>query len=127
MYFSSNKEASFNIYSSKSIGGEFQKAISLGDSINTPNYEADVFIDPNESYIIFCAERKGSLGQGDLYISFKKPDGAWTKSKNMGQLVNSKEHEFCPYVSKDGKYLFYTRNGDIYWIDAKIIEHYRNE
>jgi hypothetical protein len=47
-----------------------QPAISLSDFINTPHYEADVFIDPGESYIIFCANRPDGLGEGDPYISF---------------------------------------------------------
>ncbi len=132
MYFSSNVNASpdsknsdFDIYYSKSINGEFQKAIRLGESINTSSYEADVFIDPSENYIIFCANRKDGLGRGDLYISFKNIDGTWTKSKNMGKLINSENHELCPFVSKDGKYFFYTSNEDIYWADAKIFEDFR--
>ena len=134
MYFSSNVKApeerkryDFDIYYSKVVDGRFQKAISLGDSINTPYYEADVFVDPNESYIIFCATRQDGQGRGDLYISFKKPDGTWTESKNMGRLINSQNHELCPVVSKDGKYLFFTSNEDIYWVDAKIIDELRRE
>ncbi|AXT20778.1 hypothetical protein D7030_11590 [Flavobacteriaceae bacterium AU392] len=122
MYFSSNKNrSSFDIYTSKFVDGEFQKPIALSDSINTSNYEADVFIDPNESYIIFCANRPEGLGRGDLYISFKNTDGTWTKSINMGEKINTKGHELCPFVSKDGKYLFYTSNQDIYWVSAEII------
>ncbi|MCF6298052.1 MAG: glycoside hydrolase [Flavobacteriaceae bacterium] len=126
MYFSSNKVGSnFDIYSSKVIDGEFQKAIPLNDSINTPAYEADVFIAPDESYIIFCATRQDGLGRGDLYISFKNTDGTWAKSVNMGERINTKNHELCPFVSKDGKYLFYTSNQDIYWVSAEILESYK--
>lgn len=127
MYFSSNKNgSSFDIYYSKVLDGEFQKAVPLSDSINTSAYEADVFIDPEESYIIFCATREDGLGRGDLYISFKNTNGTWTKSKNMGDRINTKNHELCPFVSKDGKYFFYTSNKDIYWVDAKIIDQYRS-
>ncbi|MGD1839998.1 MAG: hypothetical protein ACFB0B_03755 [Thermonemataceae bacterium] len=128
MYFSSNVQApkerkyDFDIYASKSIDGEFQKAVLLSESINTPSYEADVFIDPKESYIIFCANREEGLGEGDLYISFKQSDGSWTKSKNMGKAINSDKHELCPFVSKDGKYFFYTSNKDIYWVSTAIID-----
>lgn len=135
MYFSSNKGASegiqnfssnhHDIYRSQNVDGEFQKAVSLGNSVNTSEYEGDVFIDPNERYIIFCGIRKEGLGNGDLYISFKKDDGSWTKSKNMGEPINSESNEFCPFMSKDGKYLFYASKGDIYWVDGKIIEQYR--
>jgi hypothetical protein len=127
MYFSSNKVgANFDIYSSKFIDGEFEKPIPLSDSINSPNYEADVFIAPDESYIIFCGTRQDGLGSGDLYISFKNTDdGTWSKSVNMGERINTKNHELCPFVSKDGKYLFYTSNKDIYWVSTKIFEDYK--
>ncbi len=128
MYFSSNKisseekQSDFDIYYSKSIDGEFQKAIKLGDSINTPNYEADVFVAPDETYLIFCARRPDGLGRGDLYISFKNTDGTWAKSINMGDKINTEKHELCPFVSKDGKYFFYTSDQDIYWVSSKVIE-----
>ncbi|MEM9525123.1 MAG: hypothetical protein AAGA31_00875 [Bacteroidota bacterium] len=127
MYFSSNKKVpgrvddNFDIYFSKSVNGVFQKAVRLGDAINTKHYEADVFIAPDESYIIFCATRPDGLGRGDLYISFKKSDGTWSESMNMGDKINTEGHELCPFVSNDGKYLFYTSNQDIYWVSAKIL------
>lgn len=128
MYFSSNKRGNnFDIYTSQFLDGEFQEPTRLGDAINTPDYEADVFIDPDESYIIFCARRKEGFGRGDLYISFKQADGSWAPSKNMGEQINTEGHELCPFVSKDGKYLFYTSNEDIYWVDARILEQYRDE
>lgn len=127
MYFSSNKitekeeRSSFDIYASENIDGVFQKAVRLGDSVNTSNYEADVFVAPDESYIIFCARRPEGLGRGDLYISFKKEGGTWTRSINMGNNINSEKHELCPFVSNDGKYFFYTSNQDIYWVSAEIL------
>lgn len=132
MYFSSNVDAlsdsqhNFNIFKSKLINGAFQKAIPMDESINTKSYEADVFIAPDESYIIFCSIRKEGYGQGDLYISFKNDDGNWTKATNMGEIINTEGHELCPFVTKDGKYFFYTSNKKIYWVDAKIIDSLKN-
>ncbi len=131
MYFSSNVDSekgvdhNFDIYASKNISGVFQKPEKLSNAINTNAYEADVFVAPDESYIIFCAIRKEGLGRGDLYISFRNNDDTWTQSKNMGPLINTKNHELCPFVTQDGKYFFYTSNKDIYWIDAKILDQFR--
>ena len=123
MFFSSNrKNYDFDIYQSRFLNGAFQTPTPLGDSINTLFYEGDVFVDPNETYLIFCAQKPEGYGRGDLYISFKKKDGNWSESRNMGPKINSKGHELCPFVSKDGKYLFYASNGDIYWVDAQIIQ-----
>ncbi len=132
MYFASNVNApeerkghDHDIYYSTFVNGEFQEAVRLEDSINTENYEADVFVAPDESYLIFCSTRPEGLGRGDLYISYKNDDGSWTQAKNMGTSVNSEHHELCPFVTADGKYLFYTSNQEIYWISTEIIEQLR--
>lgn len=126
MYFSSNKEGNnFDIYSSAFIDGEFQTPKRASDAINTKAYEADVFIAPDESYIIFCTTRKEGFGRGDLYISFRNSNGTWTQSVNMGQPINTNNHELCPFVSKDGKYLFYTSNQGIYWVSTEIFKDYK--
>ncbi|OJJ17942.1 hypothetical protein BKI52_29235 [marine bacterium AO1-C] len=128
MYFSSNKESTskwdFDIYAAKQQNGQFMKPVKLGKAVNTPHYEADVFVAPDESYLIFCASRPGGKGRGDLYVSFKQKDGSWTKSKNI-EAINTASHELCPFVTADGKYLFFTSKQDIYWVDAKVIEQYR--
>jgi len=131
MYFASNRNAAeerkhdFDIYVSEWVGGQFQPAVRLGDSINSKAYEADVFIEPDESFMIFCAIRREGLGQGDLYISFKGENGSWTQAQNMGDKINSEHHELCPFVTRDGRFLFYTSKQDIYWVDADVIEQYR--
>ena len=93
--------------------------------INTEHDEYDLFIAPDESYLIFSSDRPGGFGNVDLYISYKKGDGTWTEPKNMGRNINSGGAVF-PSVTDDGRFLFFQSrrggNGDIYWVDAKIIE-----
>jgi len=129
LYFASNIHATqrgdYDIYASQHINGQFQTPQRLSDSVNTPNYEADVFVAYDESYLIYCGERKGGFGRGDLYISFRKSDGSWTTAQNMGDAINTLNYEFCPFVTKDGKYLFYSSNQDIYWVSAKVIDQFR--
>ena len=105
------------------INGLFQPKIQLGEAVNTSSYEADVFVAPDESYLIFCANRRDvGHGRGDLYISYKQSDGSWSDSKNLGPPINSEKHELCPFVTADGKYLFYTSNQDIYWVSTSILK-----
>lgn len=127
MYFASNRGKSdkrqhdFDIYTAQYKQDSFERPQKLSDSINSLRYEADVFVAPDESYIIYCSTRKTGFGKGDLYISFKNEDGEWSESINMGSPINTEDHELCPFVTKDRKYLFYTSNQDIYWIRAEII------
>ncbi|MEO1052259.1 MAG: hypothetical protein AAFX87_16625 [Bacteroidota bacterium] len=131
LYFSSNVDdpdrgrRGFDIYKAEWKDGEFQKPVRLPEAINSEYYEADVYVAPDESYLIFCASRRGGLGQGDLYISFKDEDDNWTEAKNMGAKINDANHQLCPFVTADGKYFFYTSNKEIYWVSTKIFEEYR--
>ena len=116
----------YDIQYSPYKNGRYKKPVKLPQgAINTDRYEADVFIAPDESYMIFCAVRREGLGQGDMYISFKDANGNWGQSVNMGAPFNTEGHELCPFVSKDGKYLFYTSNQDIYWVSTAVLDNYK--
>jgi hypothetical protein len=97
-------------------------------AINSDNDDAHPFIAPDENYMIFNSNRPGGVGERDLYVSFRMKDGLWSNPVNIKQ-VNTEKDEWGATVSPDGKYLFFTRSqdreGDIYWIDAKIIEELR--
>ncbi len=47
----------------------------------------------------------------------------------MGENFNTASSEFCPMLSQDGKYFFFTpgRKGsdDIYWVDARAILEFK--
>jgi Tol biopolymer transport system component len=130
MFFQAIREDTLgarDIYYSELVDGKYIEPIRLGESINSVYAEGDVFIAPDESFLIVnCSGRPDTNGRSDLYISHKKEDGTWAKLKNMGDRINSSGSDYCPMLSPDGKYFFYTRtdtgNGDIYWVDAKIIK-----
>lgn len=122
MYFSSDKQDNHHdIYSSEMKNGEFQPAVNPGPAINSPSYEADVFVAPDESYVVFAANRPGGLGSGDLHVSFRNNDGTWTPSKSLGNTINTETDDFCPYVTPDGNYLFYASRGDVYWVSTEVV------
>ena len=132
LYFSSPRGGGAggnDIYRSRLADGTLGRAENLGPPINTDKWEFDPFIAADESYIIFASNRPGSLGGSDLYISVRKPDGAWAAPENMGEPINSAGPEYTPMLSPDGRYLFFTsgRNGpdDLFWVDASVIARFR--
>jgi len=117
MYFRQNPHGSFDLYYSRYENGKYSKPLILGKAVNTPYDEGKPFIAPDESYLLFIrygmpASIDGGRG---LYISFKREDGSWTPAKNTN-IYGS-----LPKFTPDGKYFFFSRGGDIYWVDAKII------
>lgn len=112
-----------DIYRSRPLDGKYETIENIGDAINSDLFEGDALISPDEDYLIFSVDRSGGFGQGDLYISFRDANGSWTAPRNMGDKINSAYHENCPILTPDGKFLFFTRNGDIYWVDANVIQN----
>jgi hypothetical protein len=159
VYFCSGLKASIggeDIFRSKLIDGKYTEPENLGESVNTKEDEFNAFAAPDESYIIYTTTGRGpGIGGGDLWINFQKEGGTWSQAVNMGENVNSTSLEYCPFVTADGKFLFFTSqrgklanytkipltydeikrisqesgngDGDIYWISTKIIEELRNK
>ena len=131
MYFASNKNASekrahdFDIYTTIKSNNKFTKPQRISEVINSGRYEAEVFVAPDESYLIFSSARKGGYGKADLHISFKDENNNWQTPINLGATINTKLSEICPFVTHDGKYLFYSSHQDIYWVSTKIFDALR--
>ena len=125
LYFSSNRNDGsdgWDIYRSEFINSEYGNPVKLGNSINSKYNDWDSFVAPDESYMIFCSEnRPDGFGGSDMYVSFKNLDGDWIPAKNLGKTVNSKSGEFCPSITPDGKYLFFHRNGKVFWVKSSIL------
>ena len=108
------------------VDGRYGVPRRLGGGVNSPVVADHVFIAPDESYILLDSTRPGGQGgEGDLYACFRMPDGSWSEATNLGDTANDPGTNFCPSVSPDGRYIFYTANRDIYWVSAKILEPLR--
>ncbi len=157
LYFGSRRDGAVrggDLFYAKKSGKGFGNPVALNSMINSGS-EGDLYVAADETYLIFVS-RGRSEGSG-LYISFRT-NGDWGKPVNMGPDINATGGEYCPMVSQDGRYLFFTSSrrepssikyeklnmntirkvfdesvkkpargrGDIYWVDAGVIERYRN-
>lgn len=129
LYFSAVRDdriGARDSYRAQFTDGEFEEPVNLGPGINGPTDEGDIYVSPDETYIIHvAAERPDALGDSDLYISFRQEDGSWGDGIHMGHGINSAEADYCPMVSPDGKYFFFTQGDDLMWMDAGVIDLYR--
>ncbi|MEP1032504.1 hypothetical protein [Ekhidna sp.] len=99
-------------------------------NIDLGKHNAHPFIAPDESYLIWDDQREEGYGKADIYISFKKEDGTWGPSINLGDKINSERGDSYATITPDGKYMLFNRsidenNVDIYWVDASFIETLR--
>ena len=101
---------------------------NLGAAINSPKGEWNVFVDWEETFMIFeASERPPYHGYGDLFISFRE-NGNWTKAVNM-KALNTEGSELAVRLSPNGKTLYFAQSKDgdvdIKMVDAGVIENYR--
>jgi hypothetical protein len=135
LYFFTSQGDSTNrtdIYKSIPDNGEYSGKINLGKPVNTKYSELDAFISPDESYIIFSSDRPGTIGKLDLYISWNS-EGKWSEPVNLGDKINSPADEYCPSVSHDGKYFYFTSSreseptGPVYRVDFNLLLNSLNQ
>lgn len=124
-----NSKGKDDIYMSSWKDKDYSTAVSLGDAINSDGYEFNAFVAPDESFLIFSGYNRGDgLGSGDLYISFKSEDNTWSKAKNMGTEVNSKQMDYCPYVNtKTGIMYFTSKRSSVIQKDFSSVERLLHE
>src|SRR6185295_7642527 len=89
--------------------GRFGQPVNIGPPANSDGGEGDTFASPDERYLIITSTRPGGFGESDLYVSFRAADGSWGQPLNLGDTINTSATEFCPMVTPDGRYLFFSR------------------
>jgi Tol biopolymer transport system component len=99
----------------KFSNNKYDTAVSLPDAINTKGAEFNAFVDPDEQFIFFTGyKRKGNIGSGDIFISKKNSNGDWEEARNLGDKINGAGNTYCPYVSPDKKYFFFTSSRGLF-------------
>ncbi|MHA1610442.1 MAG: hypothetical protein ACTSYU_00195 [Promethearchaeota archaeon] len=105
-------------------GGNFSEPRPLPEEINSKYHDWTPFISPDERFMIFSSNRPGAIGDFDLYISHRIEDNGWTNPQNLGSLINTSDSERFPGMSPDGKFLFFTRGSDVYWVEADFLKDF---
>ena len=91
-----------------SASGDAPEPELLSAVINADSGASNLFVDPDERFVVFGAVRPEGHGGVDLYISWRNK-GEWTRPENLGPAINTAAVEFCPFISRDGKTLYFTR------------------
>lgn len=69
-------------------------------------------LSPDEEVLISAIHQpKNTLGQQDLYVSFKTGPNKYSEPVNMGNVINTKGIEATAFLAPDGKTLYFSSNG----------------
>ena len=81
---------------------------------NDYNYspKSDYFLNKNATALLMSVERDDSFGDRDLYVSFyDETMNTWSQPTNLGAGINTATEESSPFLSPDGKTLYFSSAG----------------
>lgn len=126
LYFVSFKDQQRHLYQAELKDGLYQAPQKFPEHIyGEGGFVGDTVVSRDGTLIIASISgRTDSVGNGDLYVS-RLINNEWTVAENLGDKVNTANHEFTPILSPDNKYLFFTRVengiGNLYQIDLSSL------
>jgi hypothetical protein len=69
----------------------------------------------DQSCFCFLRGTYGTRGVEDIYVSVKTGSGTWSEPKNLGGSINTQFQEITPFLSSDGRTLYFSSNGRKEW------------
>ena len=99
------------LFTTEFKNGTWSEMQKLNGNINTLFNETHASLSPDGQTLYFTSDRKGGYGGLDIYRSVKNGTGDWDNPINLGPLINTPYNEESPFVSSDGKRLFFSSQG----------------
>lgn len=86
--------------------------VKLSKKINLDYYQNHAYLTKDGKTLYFTSEEaNGSVGGNDIYKVTKLDNGTWGDPENLGTTINTKLNEDAPFISDDGKTLYFSSNG----------------
>jgi len=100
-----------DIYESTFDGKVWLQSRPLNKEINTKYWESHACISNDGKTLYFTSNRPQSLGGTDIFYSELNAKGEWGSAQNIGSEINTTFNEETPYISLDGKRLYFSSQG----------------
>ena len=97
--------------SRKKSNGKWDRRKSIGDSVNTRFHEPSAFITQDGNILLFVSTRPGGQGGKDIWWAQRMENGEWGNAQNLGPRINTSLNEDAPFLSQDGKTLYFASEG----------------
>ncbi len=126
LFFSGRDPNKRDILTFRETDDGFTQPGALAGGVNTDAFEAHSYVSPDGGLILFDSLRPGEFEHGEIYVSFRNKDGTWSEASSLGPKINA-THSHIPSLSPDGKYIFFSRENDIWWVGARVIHELRDK
>lgn len=80
---------------------------------NSDFWESQASISCDGSLLFFASNREGGQGGSDIWVSHRTAGNLWSEPVNLGSNINTNGDEEAPFISNDGKVLYFSSTGHL--------------
>ncbi len=102
-----------DIWEATTDGRQINDAGPVVGGTNSEAWESQASISCDGNTLFFASSREGGLGGTDIWMSQRNTEGQWSAPKNMGPNINTTGDEEAPFVTNDGKVLYFSSTGHL--------------
>lgn len=102
-----------NLYQSKKAGAGWGDPTLISFCVDSVNF-AHPTLNADGTTMYFASNTQGTLGKADIWMThYDKKSKDWGTPVNLGSIVNTAGTECYPYLSDDGKVLYFSSDAHI--------------
>lgn len=79
-------------------------------SINSAFFDGAAVLSADGNTMYFASDRNGNRSMTDIYIA-QREGKEWGSAKSISDSINTDMNETTPFITEDGRYLFFSSNG----------------
>lgn len=100
-----------DIWEASLEGANVKKFKPLLGDINSDAWDSQATISCDGTTLYFSSNREGGFGGTDIWVSHLAGDGSWEEPVNLGPGINTSGDEEAPFITNDGRILFFSSTG----------------
>ena len=102
---------SCDLYIAELEGNTWTRPTNMGDMVNHEDWDSQPAMTADGNTILFVSDREGGYGEVDIWMTKKNKFGQWGVAVNLGEVINTPFDEYSPFLSPDGKTLYFSSEG----------------
>lgn len=92
--------------------GKWSELKELSENINDSKFNVpSISVTQDGKTMFFVATKKDGIGGKDIYTATKTENGNWSEPELLSTAVNTEEDEDAPFLSNDGKSIYFSSKG----------------
>jgi outer membrane protein OmpA-like peptidoglycan-associated protein len=92
-------------------GDKIDRIQPIEGLVNSDYWDGQASVSCDGQQLFFASQRPGGMGGSDIWVSERMENGYWGRPVNLGNKINTDGHEQAPYITDDGRTLYFASSG----------------